>query len=164
MEHWKEIPEFPDYSVSTRGRVMNIRTERVLRLSQNQSGVVTVGLMKDGDQLHRSVALLVATAFIPQPSGLFDTPICLDGNRKNLHEYNLMWRPRWYAVQYNQQFKHPYEHSITHPVENLGTKERHKNSWEASIFNGVLEKDLVLSIMNNTFCWPLYQQFRVIPQ
>lgn len=164
MEHWKEIPEFPGYSVSSRGRIMNTRTERILRLSQNQSDTVTVGLMKDGKQLHRSVALLVATAFIPQLSGVFDTPICLDGDRKNLHEHNLMWRPRWYAVSYNQQFEHPYAKSIHLPVENLSTKERHRNSWEAAIYNGVLEKDLVLSILNHTFCWPLYQQFRVIPQ
>ena len=85
MEIWSEIENFPDYSVSNFGRIRSNRTDRILALNKNQFGVLQVGLMRDGQQWHRSVPLLVAKAFIPQPRGSFDTPINLNGDRTDNH-------------------------------------------------------------------------------
>jgi hypothetical protein len=115
--------------------------------------------MQDGDQKHRSVALLVASAFIPRPSEPFDTPINLNGLRIDNNVDNLVWRPRWFAIKYNRQFKYPYENPIVAPVENVETGEVFENSWDCSKQHGLLEEDLVLSILNRTFVWPTYQQF-----
>jgi NUMOD4 motif len=161
-EIWKEIEFFPEYSVSTYGRVRTDRTGRILRMGLNQYGLLQVGLMRDGIQRHRSVPLLVAKAFISPPSGPFDTPINLDGNRLNNHVDNLAWRPRWFAVKYNQQFRHPYPHPYRLPLEDLRTGEISENSTECAKRYGLLEEDLVLAILNRTYVWPTYQEFRVV--
>jgi hypothetical protein len=163
-EIWKEIEEFPNYSVSNFGRVRSNFSERILSVYANQSGLVQVGLMLNGIQKHRSVPLLVARAFIPQPSGPFDTPINLDGDRYNNHVDNLMWRPRWFAIKFNKQFKEEvsYENQINVPIEDLKSGEVTDNSLECAKRYGLLEDEIVLAILNNTYVWPTYQRFRVV--
>lgn len=162
MEVWSKIENFPDYSVSTYGRVRSDKTDRILSLNKNQFGVQQVGLMRDGQQWHRSVPLLVAKAFIPQPTGPFDTPINLNGDRDDNHVDNLVWRPRWFAIKYNRQFKHPYEFPIMAPLVDLKTREVSRNSEECFKRYGLLEQDLVLSVLNRTYVWPTYQEFGIL--
>jgi len=161
-EIWKEIENFENYSVSNFGRIRTNWTERILSTYQNQSGLVQVGLMKNGKQYHRSVPLIVAKAFIKQPSGPFDTPINLDGDRYNNHVNNLIWRPRWFAVKFNQQFREPYENRIEAPIEDLKSGEITENSLECAKRYGLLEQEIVLAILNNTYVWPTYQRFRFV--
>lgn len=160
-ERWKSIDLFPDYSVSNFGRIRSNKTGRILKLTQNQFDLVQVGLMRDGVQRHRSVPLLVAKAFVPEPGGPFDTPINLDGDRYNNHVDNLVWRPRWFAIKYNQQFKNQYENPIMSPLIDLKTNEVSENSFECARRYGLLEKDLVFSVLNRTYVWPTYQEFGI---
>lgn len=162
MEEWKPIRHFPAYSISTYGRIRNDHTGHILALHENQSGLVTVGLFAEGKQSQRSVPLLVASAFIPHPRGPFDTPINVDGNRWNNHVDNLMWRPRWFAVKYHMQFRHPYSNRIDAAIEDVATGEISPDSLSCAIRYGLLEKDVVLSILNRTVTWPTYQEFRVL--
>lgn len=162
MEEWVNIEHFPGYSVSSHGRIRADKTERILALNVNQFGVLQVGLMRDGEQRHRSVPLLVASHFVPNPGGPFDTPINLDGDRTNNRIENLIWRPRWFAIKYNQQFKQPYANRINSPVMDLKTHEVSLNSLECAKKYGLLEEDLVLSILNRTYVWPTYQEFGVV--
>lgn len=162
MERWEPIPLFPDYSVSDHGRIRTDKSGRLLSLNTNQYGVVQVGLMRDRVQRHRSVPLLVARAFIPNPGGPFDTPINLDGDRLNNYMGNLVWRPRWFAIKYNRQFRYPYENSILDPIVDLKTGEIIENSMECAKTYGLLEQDLVLSILNRTYVWPTYQEFGIL--
>jgi hypothetical protein len=118
--------------------------------------------MRDGVQHHRSVPLLVAKAFIPQPSGPFDTPINRDGDRHNNHVENLIWRPRWFAIKYNHQFKYPYDQPIYQPIIDLKSGDVYADSLACAKENGLLEEDLVLSILNRTYVWPTYQEFGVL--
>jgi NUMOD4 motif len=161
-EQWRPIENFPEYSVSDYGRIRADKSGRILALSENQFGLLQVGLMRDGTQYHRSVPLLVAKAFLPQPTGPFDTPINLDGNRHNNHIANLAWRPRWFAIKYNQQFRYPYENPIRAPLEDIKTHEVTENSTECAKRYGLLESDLVLSVLNRTYVWPTYQEFRIV--
>lgn len=162
-EHWRFIEDFPGYSVSDHGRIRSDKSGRILIETENQFGVVCIGMMQDGEQKHRSLPLLVARAFITHNNfGPFDTPINLDGDRHNNYVDNLAWRPRWFAVKYNQQFREPYPQPIFFPIEDIRTGERSKNSFECAKRYGLLEQDLVLSISNRTYVWPTYQEFRVI--
>jgi NUMOD4 motif len=163
-EQWKLIQGFREYSVSNYGRIRSERSGRILALSMNQFGVMCVGMMKDGEQKHRSVPLLVASAFIPHPFGPFDTPINLDGDRTNNRVDNLTWRPRWFAIRYNQQFRTRYPYPIHSPIEDIKTGEVSENSLECAKRYGLLEKDVVLSIMNRTYTWPTYQEFRIVEE
>lgn len=161
-ENWKWIERFPEYSVSDYGRIRSDKTGRILSLNENQYGLVQVGLMRGGTQFHRSVPLLVANAFLPYAHEAFDTPINLDGNRHNNHVDNLAWRPRWFAIRYNQQFRRPYENGIFSRIVELKSGEVSENSLECAKRYGLLEQDLVLSILNRTYVWPTYQEFGIV--
>jgi NUMOD4 motif len=162
MENWKQIDLFPEYSISDQGRIRSNKTGRILALNETQYGLVQVGLMHDGMQYHRSVPLLVARAFIPQQFEAFDTPINLDGNRHNNHVDNLAWRPRWFAIRYNRQFRHPPESPILSRIIDLKTQEVSENSFECARRYGLLEQDLIHSILNRTYVWPTYQEFGIL--
>jgi len=163
MEVWRPILEFPRYSVSDKGRVRNDESGRIMRLSMNQYGVLTVGLMYCGTQFRRSVPLLVANEFVPGGTETFDTPICMDGDRFNVRANNLIWRPRWFAVKYNRQFVEPYPYPIRRPIRNIVTGEAFPDSTEASKWYGILEEDLVESIDLRTYVFPLFQEFEILP-
>lgn len=157
---WAPIAGFPGYSVSRLGHVRNESSGRILQVRINQDGVPYVGLMKGVQQRNRSLPLLVASAFIPQPNAIYDTPINLDGDRTNCGVDNLMWRPRWYAIQYAKQFdEERYENPIEVPVRDVDSDEEYPNSLSAACHNGLLEREVVLSILNNTLTWPTYQKF-----
>lgn len=158
---WSVIPEFPDYSVSTEGEIRNNETERVLRPTANQSGLAQVGLMKDGRQYKRGVALIVAKAFIEQPNDRFNTPINLNGDRMDNRVDNLEWRPRWFAVKYHQQF-HNDLRGFDRPIEDVATGEQFETSWEAATKYGLIDREILMATLNRTHVWPTYQKFRVL--
>lgn len=160
-EEWKVIKSFPRYSVSNHGDVRRDATGRIIQQNANQFGVAYVGLMRGRTQFTRSVALMVARAFVERPLA-FDTPINLDGDRFNNRVDNLVWRPRWFAVQYNRQFREPYPYPIVEPLRDIATGFEYANSFEAAVTFGLLEKDIVLSILNNTYAWPTYHFFEVV--
>jgi len=166
-ETWKKIFQFPRYSVSDHGRVRNDDTGRIMAMTVNNTGVVMVGLTADvRRQQKRGVALLVAKAFLEKPQHLhesFDTPINLDGDRFNNHVNNLMWRPRWFAVKYHQQFENNLR-GFTIPVEEVSTGEKFTNSWEAALRYGLLDREIFMAAINNTVVWPTYQRFRAIEE
>jgi len=164
-EQWKELEEFPGYAVSNTGYVKSLMWDKLLRISQNQSGTACVGMMKDGVQQHRSVALLVIGAWgYSHVNENFDTPINLDGNRMNNSISNLMWRPRWYAVKYNRQFTRRYAYPIVTPVIDIDTMEISNDSLDAAMRYGLLEKEVVMSIANQTITWPTGQRFQIVPE
>lgn len=160
-EHWRVIDDFREYSVSNFGNVRSNKSGRILSTSPNQFGVVQVGLMRDGVQYHRSVPLLVAKGFLPIKPGPFDTPINLDGDRLNNHVDNLVWRPRWFAIKYNRQFRHPTEMRISRPIVDVKTGEVSPNSLECAKRYGLLEEEIVIAITTRTYVWPTYQEFHV---
>jgi NUMOD4 motif len=161
-ELWSTIESFREYSVSNFGNVRSNKSGRVLSTSPNQFNVVQVGLMKDGVQYHRSVPLLVAKAFLPVKPGPFDTPINLDGDRSNNHVDNLVWRPRWFAIKYNRQFRHPSDMRIDRPISDVKSGEVSPNSLECAKRYGLLEEEIAIAIMTKTYVWPTYQEFRVV--
>lgn len=159
---WVQIAGFPDYSVSDQGEVRHESNLRPLAVTVNQRGVPYVGLVRHSEQKKRSLARLVANAFLPQDLESFDTPINLDGDRLNCAMWNLMWRPRWFAIRYNQQFRDPYRNRVNRPLRAVDFKEVHSSSIEAACRYGLLERDIVLSLHNHTWCWPTYQYFELV--
>jgi hypothetical protein len=117
--------------------------------------------MRDWKQHIRSLPRLVASTFLSPPSEIFDTPINLDGDRSNCSAANLMWRPRWYAVRYNNQFKEPYEKPIEAPIKAVNETEVFPNSLTAACRYGLLEQEVVWSVLNKTPTWPTYQLFEL---
>ena len=164
-EQWVEIDEFPGYAVSDRGRVMNTYTDHIKIPTQNQQGIPNVCLMQDRTQCRRSVALLVANAFLPPPArAAFDTPINMNGDRTDNHVDNLEWRPRWFAIRYHQQFRKPPAFGFTGPIELVQTGEVFEDIRDAAVKYGLLEKEIVLSAHTNTPVFPSWLEFQLPPQ
>lgn len=73
-EQWKPIPGFPDYRVSSQGRVVSLRRKvpHLMQGGRNQRGYLQVTLIApDGSTARPTVHRLVAEAFIgPAPDGL----------------------------------------------------------------------------------------------
>jgi hypothetical protein len=165
---WRDIEEFPGYRISETGNVAS-SGGRPLRLSKNQYGVLYVGMMRELDgereQVKRSIALLVAKTFLPEPDNdRFDTPIHLDGDRSNCRADNLMWRPRWFAVMFHKQFKNGRIDRFTLPIQEEHTGEILHNSREACIRYGLLGTDILHSVNNGTFVFPTGQRFHRVEE
>jgi hypothetical protein len=105
IEQWQVYEQGMEFSVSDWGRVRNDETGYVLRPSVNQQGIRYVNLKRSRNQtVVRSVAVMVATTFIPETRIQYNAVIHLDGDKGNCTVRNLMWRPRNMAVEYHQQF------------------------------------------------------------
>lgn len=95
MERWKDVPDFPDYRVSSKGRVESYKRgqPRMLKPSRTQTGYATVFLRREGIEgktmpVHR----LVADVFLPNVcKHTYDTVDHIDGNRTNNDYTNLRW-------------------------------------------------------------------------
>lgn len=168
MEEWRVVQGFESYSISTLGRVRsdivykNGNTGRIITASMNQRGLAYVGLVKNGIQHKRSVALMVAHAFIMTARPLsFTTPINLDGDRMNNRVENLLWRPLWFARKYFRQFEYPHAR-ISHPIVEVKSEQVFENSWEAALTHGLLDQEIFEAIHDKTYVWPTYQRFEVV--
>lgn len=158
MERWLEIPEFPGYSVSDHGRVRNDFSGRIMALVRNQANVIHVGMVRDGKQYKRSLSKLVAEAFLPRNTlDHFRTPIHYDGNPENNHYTNLAWRPREFADAYHRQFdRWPL---IGRPIQDVDTGERFRDSHHACMKYGLLDKEVLRSVVDGRKVRPTFQTF-----
>lgn len=161
-EQWTKIEGFPSYLVSDLGRVMNHDTEQIKVPSVNQQGIAHVNLSLEGTQNRRSVAILVANAFLPPPErNTFDTPIHLNGDRMDARACNLMWRPRWFARRYHLQFSEPPPYGYTGPIELLDKDECYRTVRDCAMTYGLLEKEIVVAAHNSQPVFPFWFYFRM---
>lgn len=159
MEIWRPIEGFPNYNISDAGNVRVEDTGHVLSLSTNHQLVVKVGLWDGGRQFTRGVANLVATAFVPGQTSTFDTPIHLNGDRGDNRAENLVWRPRWFALMYDAQFRSTNTNlRITSPILHVGPNIIYPDSLHVCRALGLLERDVVLAVNNETPTWPGYHK------
>lgn len=166
IEERRQIPEFPRYEVSNLGRVYNIRTGREMQFTPTREGLLTVGMMLDNydgypnHQCRRSVIRLVAEAFVPGETKLFNTPVQLDGDRYNLRADNLVWRPRWFAWRYIHQFVAPPGWYFSGPVFDVTNDIEYATFLEAAVATGSLVEDIRKSCFNEVMgVFPGGEQF-----
>lgn len=90
MERWKQIEEFPMYEVSTKGRIRNIKTGRILRTCEDPYGYRVAKLTKKGKQKTVRLHTIMLNTFHGK---YYDDVIAtyLDGDKTNLDIDNLDW-------------------------------------------------------------------------
>ncbi len=152
---WEELDEFPDYVINHLGEIVNIKTNHPLSYSRTKEGIVKANLYKGDRIVTRSVALLMAKTFLTSPNPNYNSVIHLDGDKVNCHISNLALRPRWFVVNYHQQFAIEVFHDRFHkPVICLDTDEVFANIKEACIAKGLLYWELQDAIINKTKIYP----------
>jgi hypothetical protein len=89
MEEWRTIVGFPNYSVSSYGRVYNKERNRILSEFYTY-GYAHVQLYHEGMASTKKIHRLVAEAFLYQPDGLTIVNH-IDGDRSYNNVDNLEW-------------------------------------------------------------------------
>lgn len=159
---WSELDDFPDYAVNELGEIHNIKTGMPRRTSANQQGIVKISLYQGRELITRSVAVLVAEAFCEGQSHIFNTPIHLNGDRDDCRADNLMWRPRWYAVQYHRQFFEAAFHNSDVDLEELTTGKLYSSNKEACMDLGLYYNDVYRSYIHEEPVRLTRHEFRLV--
>ncbi len=162
MEVWKVLDEFPNYSISSEGRVRNDYYRRLLKISVTRDGTPKVNLSNTiGRYDTRAVRTLVAHMFVPNETETFNTPINLDGNKLNNFADNLAWRPRWFAVKYGMQFQDPniqvYHNSS--PVVHVESNTTYPSVYAAGTDRGFLFLQIMQAAFNHATVFPYWEHF-----
>ena len=162
-EDWREVQEFPTYSISNRGTVVT-EAGRPLVQQLQQYGVPNVWFVRGSKQFCRSVPLLVARAFLLPPEREdFISPIQLDGDRANCCADNLMWRPRWFSICFHKErATPPFPDWNGHRVQIRETGEIFPNPLEVSKKYGVLETEVYLATQNGNSVFPQRFHYQLI--
>lgn len=92
MEIWKPLRNFPSYNGSTEGRIMNIKTQRILKTFVDSRGYVKVCLRKNNQQCTVRVAKVIAETFLGEHPGM-DVSY-KDSDHTNVCVDNLEWCTR----------------------------------------------------------------------
>lgn len=157
VESWLPLVGYPGYEASDQGRIRRAKSGRVLSIHTNNVPRPHVGLMKQGARVQRGLALLVLRSFVPSPRPDFTTPIHYNGDTFDCRVSNMDWRPRWFALKHTHQFK--MEIKKTNAIRNTKTGVVYEDAFDAVLQYGLLYEDLIASIVNKTYVFPLLQTF-----
>jgi len=164
-EEWRAIDGFPLFEVSNLGQVRNRKTGHIKVPQVNQDGCANVLLVARGVQSRRSIAVMVAEAFLEDPPAAWNaTPIHLNGDRMNCSVENLEWRPRWFAIRYHQQFHRGIARGFRGGVQHIETGEIFEDVRDAAQKYGMLVEDVIVSAHSSTPVFPSWQRFQLLPQ
>lgn len=97
MEIWKPIRNFPSYNASSEGRIMNVRTQRIMKTFVNSKGYELVCLRKNNQQYTVKVHKLIADTFLGENPGLDISH--KNGDKSDNRAENLKWSTRSEAIR-----------------------------------------------------------------
>lgn len=105
ISDWEPFPGNETYEVSPYGQVRNATTGEVRKPSINQGGVMFLSLYdkETGRYRVKSIAVIVAETFVHRDNPKYETVVHVDGNKGNCCASNLIWRDRYFAVNYHKQ-------------------------------------------------------------
>ena len=90
IEEFRMVQGFMDYKVSNMGRVLNVKTKRILKACVNSHGYSNVVLCQNGKKHNYKIHRLVAREFLDNPNN----KKCVDHinhDRTDNHVWNLRW-------------------------------------------------------------------------
>jgi hypothetical protein len=94
------------YEISNSGKVISLRTNKVLKPSLVGAGYPRVCLRINGEQKNCYIHRLVAEAFVPKPEGEDLEVNHKDGNKLNFHWSNLEW------ITHKENVKHAKDNGL----------------------------------------------------
>lgn len=164
MENAKTIEGFPDYVIDRDGSVYNANTGLKRKPSATQRGSLKITLFLEGRAYTKSLALLVAKAWLynDHDPEIFDTPIHLDNDNLNPNVNNLKWRPRWFAVKYHAQYWNTEFRFSQIPVQDVQTGVIYQGLIEPCQRFGLLYSDVLDSCNRGTEVFPTFKTFKYV--
>ena len=117
METWKTVEKYPNYLVSTDGRIKKKSTGRILVTTPDSRGYPAVTIIDNDGQHTKCIHRLVAETFVPNPEGKL-TVNHKDGNKRNNHISNLEWNTL------SENLKHAYQVGLKQRPDNAGSPKR----------------------------------------
>ena len=91
IEIFKEIKGYPDYQISTQGRVWSIRKQKYMKPHKNNSGYLQITITAiNGKQKKELIHRLVAIAFIDNPNN-YPQVHHINHNPQDNRVENLQW-------------------------------------------------------------------------
>lgn len=130
-EFWETIPDFPGYDVSDLGRVVNKKTGRFLKATDNGSRNLIVNLQSNRRPVVKQLRWIVAETYLPPPPMLDSVPQHIDRDYTNCRASNLEWMSKsdvhWRIYQ-ERMGECPDEKR----VRNKDTDEIYTNIFEAA--------------------------------
>lgn len=156
VNEWIVFDEYPNYAINESGQIRNNKTGRILKRIRLQNGAPAVGLFnKEGRQVFRQVSTFMGMTWMdPPPYPAFDTPMHLDGDRDNCHKTNLIFRPRWFVIQYHRECLNDHYPLWSRPFRIVETGDIFKTPFECSRCYGVLQKDVVAALVSKAPLFP----------
>ena len=136
-ECWKVMADYPDYAVSTWGRVMKTKTGYMLKQSKTGAGYLSVHLWQNEKRRRCSVHRLVALTFIPNP----DNCRCVDHWDEDKTN-NCVQNLRWSTHQQN--------------LRNVATK-KSKSSLPVGVFKNRNQFSVQITVDNKDICMGVYK-------
>lgn len=127
-EYWKIIPGYPDYEVSTRGRVYSCSAGKMLTGADSR-GYVRYYLTLGNKGKHVDGHRLVAIAFLPNPDDLPQVNH-KDHNKKNNNVNNL----EWCTNEENQKLRGAYYKNLQVLIKDMAKAMRDCNPYCHAVF------------------------------
>lgn len=165
MEIWRTIDEFPNYEISSFGRVKSksritpsrrgewLRPEKILNPGIHRDGYLYCYLYRDGGRIKKKMYIhqLVAKAFIPNPHDYTEINH-IDGNKENNRIKNLEWSNR------SLNLKHAFATGLEKPMKGANSP-RAKRVLQLDLsgnivkeWNCIAEAERELNIQGITGC------------
>ena len=114
METWTTVKTFPDYSVSTNGKIKSNKTGKVLKTFINTRGYEQITLYKEKKKYGPIVHRLVLESFVGEIDKQM-VPNHIDGDKLNNNLSNLE------IVTISQNNKHAFRIGLKKPTKCFGT-------------------------------------------
>lgn len=170
LEIWKNIEEFPDYSVSNYGRVKSLKfkKENTLSPKKTKKGYLEIGLYKNTKRYWKRINRLVLEVFDPRSNINNLEGNHIDGNKENnKFPENIEWCTR------SENEKHAYKTGLKNfnkrcdfPNHKL-SKDDVKKIYKLSCKGELLQKDIgklfgitqsLVSMIKNKKRWYYYDK------
>lgn len=117
MEMWKAVDRYPNYEVSTEGRLRKRNTGKILVLTDDSRGYPAATIIDEHGQHTKTVHRLVAETFIPNPDNK-RTVNHKDGDKRNNRVSNLEWNTS------SENTAHAYRNGLKRRPDTCGSPKR----------------------------------------
>jgi len=151
-EEWSDVEEFPNYIISSFGRIKHRARSEPRQITLNERGFPIVVLFgrwgrESKTRYLRQINKLVATAFLLSPIFEDQTAVWhIDGDLTNCHVGNLRWDTRSRVLEWNEMHRSGEPKLRTPGVRNNRTGQEYANAYECAMAEGDIESKIVWRI------------------